>query len=309
MVDLNKKPLPDPRADLVGVLKKIAEKHEKEQIFKAIEAESKMIRKYTQSWTKGIIIGLLIVIWVPVIALKEKSSSIWEISYCWGVILPFMITFFMLCEPPGKELRFSNGAPVRVKGQWWKKIIYYILAWVPWYSCIVIRFNVLPLRALWVTPLTLILLIIWALFRDWYYAQTDPLGMKRITPQEYRSVRISQSSGGLNPDVLPPIFMNAANKEAIMRMTPQDWNRIAHQLSQAGYKIEENAFEIVGGLIDENNYQLINMILAADVINKNNIDKLIEHSAEKKQTEITALLLEYKNKHFGFTDINKQFRL
>lgn len=236
MVDLNKKPLPDPRADLIGVLKKIAEKREKEEIFKAIEAESELIRKYKQSWTIGIITALLIVIWVPIITFKEKSSSIWEISYYWGVIIPLGITFFMLCEPPGKELKFSNGAPVRVKGQWWKKIIYYILAWVPWYSCIVIRFNVPPLRALWVTPLTLILLIIWSLFSNSYYAQTDPLGMKRITPEEYRSVRVCQSSGGLNPDALPPIFMNAANKDAIMRMTPQDWNRIGHQLKQAGYK-------------------------------------------------------------------------
>lgn len=62
-------------------------------------------------------------------------------SYLWGVIIPLGITSFMLCEPPGKELKYSNGASIKVKSQWWKKFIYYILAWVPWYSCIVIRFS------------------------------------------------------------------------------------------------------------------------------------------------------------------------
>lgn len=75
-----------------------------------------------------------------------------------------------------------------------------------------------------------------------------------------------------------------------------------------GY-IKRNVVEIACSSIDEKQYKLINMILTAGFVTKNNIDKLINHSAERKQTEITALLMEYKNKHFGFTDINKRFRL
>lgn len=73
--------------------------------------------------------------------------------------------------------------------------------------------------------------------------------------------------------------------------------------------IKRNIVEIACSAIDEKQFELINMILAAGFVTKNNADKLINHSAEKKQTEITALLLDYKNKHFGFTDINKRFRL
>lgn len=232
MIDLKKKPIPDPRRELVTVLAKIAEKREKEELFKAIEAESKLIQRYKRCWINAVIIALLTVIWIPIITIKEKSSAIWEISYFWGVIIPLAVTFLMLCEPPGKGFKFSNGASVKVKGLGWLKFIYYILAWVPWYSCIVLRFNVHPLKALWVTPLSLVVLIIFGLFDG----KNDPNGTNRIYTEDYRTVRLRQSAGGLNPDALPPVFMNAANKDAIMRMSPQDWNLIGHRLRQAGYK-------------------------------------------------------------------------
>ena len=118
----------------------------------------------------------------------------------------------------------------------WIKFFYYILAWMPWYSCIVLRFGVHPLHALWIAPVSLIVLIIWALTRDKVRAQTDPLGLNSVYSEDYRRVRVCQSSGGLNPDAMPPVIMTAANKDAIMRMTPQDWNLIGHRLRQAGYK-------------------------------------------------------------------------
>lgn len=73
--------------------------------------------------------------------------------------------------------------------------------------------------------------------------------------------------------------------------------------------IKRNLIKIMNFIINENNYELMNMILAAGFVTKSNINKLIKRSVKIKQTEITALLMEYKNKHFGFTDINKRFRL
>lgn len=73
--------------------------------------------------------------------------------------------------------------------------------------------------------------------------------------------------------------------------------------------IKRNIIKIAKSLIDDNNYELMDLILAEGFVTKSGIDKLINHSVKKKQTEITALLLDYKNKHFGFTDINKRFRL
>lgn len=232
MIDLKKKPIPDPRRELVTVLAKIAEKREKEELFKAIEAESKLIQRYKRCWINAVIIALLTVIWIPIITIKEKSSAIWEISYFWGVIIPLAVTFLMLCVPPGKGMRFSNGTRIKVKGLWWLKLLYYILAWVPWYSCIVLRFNVHPLHALWVAPVSLVVLVLWAMFGG----EPDPNGTGGVYTEDYRSVRLRQESGGLNPNALPPVFMNAANKDAILRMTPQDWHSVGLKLRAAGYK-------------------------------------------------------------------------
>lgn len=241
MVDFNNNPLSDSHAKLINVLSKIAEKrkeenHEREELFKAIEAEARLIKKYRQSWTKAVVIALVIAILVPFITMKEKSSSIWEISYFWGVIFPLVITLFMLFEPPGKGATFSDGTPIKVKGQLWKKAVYCILAFVPWYSCLVLRFGVDPLQALWITPASLIVLVIWALTKDKVSAQTDPLGLKKVYAEDYRTVKLHQKMGGLNPDTMPPILMTAANKDSVMRMTPQDWNLIGHRLRQGGYK-------------------------------------------------------------------------
>lgn len=137
MIDLKKKPIPDPRRELVTVLAKIAEKREKEELFKIIEAESKLLQRYKRCWVMSFVTALLTAIFVPYITIKEKSSSIWEISYFWGVIIPLVLTFFMLCVQPGKGLTFSNGTAIRFKGLGWIKFFYYILAWMPWYSCIV----------------------------------------------------------------------------------------------------------------------------------------------------------------------------
>lgn len=241
MVNFNNNSLLDPHVKLINVLSKIAEKrkaenHESEEIFKAIEAEARLMKKYRHSWTRAVVIALLIAILVPSITMKEKSSSIWEISYFWGVVFPIGITFFMLGEPPGKGATFSDGTPIKVKGQLWKKVVYYILACVPWYSCLVLRFRVDPLQALWITPVSLVVLVIWALTKDKVSAQTDPLGLKKVYAEDYRTVKLHQKMGGLNPDTMPPILMTAANKDSVMRMTPQDWNLIGHRLHQAGYK-------------------------------------------------------------------------
>ena len=143
------------------------------------------------------------------------------------------MTSFMLLIPPGNGLTYSDGSHIKVKGQWWKKAAYYILAWVPWYSCIVLRFDVHPLNAFWITPLSLIILIILTLTRN---SRNDPMGTNGVTLSDYQIVRQKQQGGGLNPDAIPPTFMTAANKDAVMRMTSTDWQLLGHKLYEAGYK-------------------------------------------------------------------------
>lgn len=70
--------------------------------------------------------------------------------------------------------------------------------------------------------------------------------------------------------------------------------------------IKRHITQIANLMINENNCILINKILAAGFVTKNNINRLIDHAEEKEQTEITALLKEHKNKHFGNVSINKE---
>lgn len=83
----------------------------------------------------------------------------------------------------------------------------------------------------------------------------------------------------------------------------------AHNEDEYQKYIKRNITKTSRYLIDENNCKIMNIVLDAGFVTKYGINKLINYSVKKKQTEMTALLLEYKNKHFGFTDINKRFRL
>ena len=241
MENYNKNSELDPYVKLICVLGKIAEKREaenweSEKLFKAIEAEARLMKKYSQSWTRGVVTALAFAFLVPFITLKEKSSSIWEISYFWGIILPLVITFFLLFLPPGKGMTFSNGTPIKVKGQLWKKVIYYILAWVPWYSCLVLRLGIDPLQGIWITPVSLVVLIIFAITKTPINTQKVQKKPKKIAKNDYKRLRSHQISGGLDPDAIPPVFMTAENKEAFLRMTPTQWTRLGHRLKAAGYK-------------------------------------------------------------------------
>ena len=233
MVDLNKKSLPDPHQEPDETPASNAKIFEAE-IIKAIEEENKLIQQYKKSWSLHVAVAFLIVIWVPLITLAEKqNSSIWMLSYLWGIVIPLAMTVIILMVSPGNCLTHSYGRPIKVRGQWWKKTAYYILAWVPWYSCIVLRFDVHPLKALWITPLSLIILIILTLARN---SRNDPTGTNNVTLSDYQIVRQKQLGGGLNPDAIPPTFMTDANKDAVMRMTSTDWQFLGHKLYDAGYK-------------------------------------------------------------------------
>ncbi|MDE6724280.1 MAG: leucine-rich repeat domain-containing protein [Ruminiclostridium sp.] len=63
--------------------------------------------------------------------------------------------------------------------------------------------------------------------------------------------------------------------------------------------IKRSIVKIANWVIDENDCVLMNKILTAGFVTNNNIDRLIEHSVENRQTEMTALLSDYKNKNLG----------
>lgn len=88
-------------------------KREMEELLKTLEEESKPMQKYKRWQTGAVIIAPLTVILIPVIIIKNKSSSIWEISHFWEIIIPLGVIFFMLVEPP----RIVSAADYRKVGR------------------------------------------------------------------------------------------------------------------------------------------------------------------------------------------------
>ena len=63
-------------------------------------------------------------------------------------------------------------------------------------------------------------------------------------------------------------------------------------------------------LITKNDTEMINFLIQTEkFFTKRNIDKLIDYAIDKNAHEIYVMLLNYKNEHFGYTGIDKRFKL
>lgn len=242
MIDLKKKPLPPRQSyeSLARVISQIADKKkERDKIVKVLEEERRRIKIYKNYWTQGILIAAAVDalnLWI--MTFKDTSTgflgaALVMFAYIWGILGSIALTFILVRANPSVRFRSKyDDRPIKVKGQWWKKIIYYILAGVPWYSCLVVRFRVDTIQAIWIAPISFVALCFFILLNS---RLGDPAKIGQPTMYEYKAVRVNQSLGGLDPDKVP-IIMTSDNMDSIMRMTPQDWNYVGHQLNSAGYK-------------------------------------------------------------------------
>lgn len=74
--------------------------------------------------------------------------------------------------------------------------------------------------------------------------------------------------------------------------------------------IKKQFSRIVTYAIEHNDMESIEALTAIDnLFTKKNIDKLIEKAIDRNAHEIYILLLNYKNEHFGYTDIEKRLKL
>lgn len=242
MIDLKKKPIPPRQSyeNLARVISRIADKQsERDKVVKALEEEHRRTKIYKNYWTQGILIAIIVdALNLLIMTVKDKSTGLLGaalvmFAYIWGILGSITLTFILVKANPSVRFRSKyDDRPVKAKGQWWKKIIYYILAGVPWYSCLVIRFRVDMIQAIWIAPVSLVAL---CLLMSFNASHGNPMRIGEPTSQDYKAVRVNQSLGGLNPDKVP-IVMTFDNMDTIMRMDPQDWNYIGHQLNSAGYK-------------------------------------------------------------------------
>ena len=74
--------------------------------------------------------------------------------------------------------------------------------------------------------------------------------------------------------------------------------------------IKKQFSRIVTYAIEQNDIETIEALTAVDnLFTKKNIDKLIQTAIDKNAHEIYVILLNYKNEHIGYADIDKRFKL
>ncbi len=74
--------------------------------------------------------------------------------------------------------------------------------------------------------------------------------------------------------------------------------------------IKRQFSKIVAYIIEQNDIETIEALTAVDnLFTQKNIDKLIQTAIEKGASEIYVILLNYKNEHIGYTDIEKRLKL
>jgi uncharacterized protein YxeA len=74
--------------------------------------------------------------------------------------------------------------------------------------------------------------------------------------------------------------------------------------------LKKHRSKVMAYLITKNDTETIEFLIqTGKYITKRNIDKLIQTAIDKNAHEIYILLLNYKNEHFGFADIEKRLKL
>ncbi len=73
--------------------------------------------------------------------------------------------------------------------------------------------------------------------------------------------------------------------------------------------LKANQIRIINYFIEKKQSEFLQSILEIELIKEKTIDKLIEKAIDKKAHEIYIILLNYKNEHFGYTDIEKRLKL
>ena len=81
-------------------------------------------------------------------------------------------------------------------------------------------------------------------------------------------------------------------------------------LAKLSVNESELAVKLLKEIIDNENVAFIHHISkTGDFLTEDNIDELIEYARENKKLEMSAILMNCKNEHFGFDDSLKDFKL
>ena len=108
----------------------------------------------------------------------------------------------------------------------------FIVGMLPWYFNCATVWNFGWVKAIWMTPLTLLVIVLYGGF-----CSLKPAGVSSgdsLTINDMSVIRRTQRLAGLDPNRVPPTLVSAKTAK---RMSVTDWNALGYDLTLAGYDV------------------------------------------------------------------------
>lgn len=207
-----------------------------QEVLDTIKHDHEVEKGYHAHWTQQLVIAFLIdLAFLVVIHLERRTETLWQLSVLWGIALEIAATFMLLFINFDSADLFVRSDGSTVRGDVFKKIIYYLLSFVPLYLCCYYRFHFSAVRSIYMAPVVLLIATGLALFRSLPVAGYSKGG--RMTVQDLATLRRTLEMAGIDPDKVPATVFGPSAKS----MTVMDWIHIKRSAELAGYHLGRDA--------------------------------------------------------------------
>lgn len=205
-----------------------------EKTIKILKEDQKIKNQYKRDWTKWTIYSFFsAVVFTVIVFLEKNNDTVWMMSYSWGVVLEivFSLCFLLInCRDRDSGLyQLSDGS--FPKGCYIRKFIYYICGLVPLYLCVWLRFNVVWYKALYLTPVAFVIILVLGLLYGTPSARYT--SGPSMSVSDMVVLRQEMMTAGIDPDKFP----TAAVTSNVKNMSISDWSRVKMNMQLAGFDV------------------------------------------------------------------------
>lgn len=202
-----------------------------EELVEELKINQESRSNYQSYWNKMLAFSFFASIGFTILFAWENQTKYLSImSYLWDVPFGFAVTGILVLFPIKEKFTYCDGS--RVSGGLWKKIIHFVLAFVPMYSLLVFRLHLDPVKCLWLTPVSFVTILVYVKLMQSpiRYSKGD-----KMTIGDYMTLRDTQKKAGIDPDKLP---IYGTNISEIKSMSVMDWMLLKRDMELAGYKLD-----------------------------------------------------------------------
>lgn len=154
------------------------------------------------------------------------QGAYWYELFGWALVcIDFAAT--MICLTITPQGMYGGDLPLNLM-----KIATFLFGLVPWYFACATYMNFGWVKAIWMTPVTLIIFCAYGLF-----CLAKPVGMSSgdsLTITDLSQIKMNQKLAGLDPNKIPPTLLSVKQAKT---MSITDWTALGYDLSLAGYDV------------------------------------------------------------------------